>query len=71
MGGLFSLVYPIPQTPKLPEKVIRKKQNAPLPIPPELSLLYATRHFALFYVCTMYRQNIPKAIRVTEQRQNI
>ena len=40
-------------------------------IPPELSFLYATRHLVLFYICTKYHQNIPKGIRVTEQRQEI
>ena len=41
------------------------------PIPPELSFLYTTRHLSLFYICTKHHQNIPKGIRVIEQRQEI
>ena len=38
---------------------------------PELSFLYTTRLFILFYISAKYRRNIPKGIRVTERTRNL
>ena len=48
-----------------------KKCTPPPSNLPELSFLYTTHHLVLFYISTMYHQNILKDILVTEQRQEI
>ena len=37
----------------------------------ELSFLYMTRRLVLFYIVTMYHQNIPKVIQVTERTRSL
>ena len=48
----------------------KQREITPKVRKPELSFLYATRPFILFYISTKYHKNIPKGIRLTEQTQN-